>query len=66
MGIAKENFDKKKDAEIRVYETAAAIIAQLENLPKAVQRKIMKLVDDQLKITPPPPRPLPDYFPYNH
>lgn len=55
MGTAKTDFDRKKDAEVSVYEVASTVIAQLENMTKEQQRKVIKLVDEQLKITPPSP-----------
>lgn len=63
MGSAREDFEKKKSAEIRVFDVATQIAGLLEGLSKTDQRRIIEMIDDRFKITPPRE---PDYFPYNH
>lgn len=63
MGTARDDFEKRKSAEIKVFDVATQIAVLFEGLSKADQRRVMEMIDDRFKITPPRE---PDYFPYNH
>lgn len=54
MGKAKENFEKLKDKEVRIYDTALKIAEMIEDMSKEDQQRILALVDKEMKITPPP------------
>lgn len=62
MGTARDDFEKKKSAEIKVFDAAAQIAELFEGLSKTDQRRVMEMIDERFKITPPRE---PDYFPYN-
>ena len=54
MGAARESFQKKKEAEVKVFDVAAQVAELLSQLTKPEQQRVLKMVDEEMKINPAP------------